>query len=84
MEFTSESGSGWRLDSSIPGYAKLTVDPSTRFMSVPAKTVHTKKQLGEIGDQSVVVYIDEPVVVGQNDMIARAETKSGKITVRAS
>ena len=50
MEFTSMSGDGWSLNNGQPGYAKLTVDASARFMSIPARTTHMKGELAGMGD----------------------------------
>ena len=50
MEFTSTSGDGWSLNNSQPGYVKLTMDASTRFVSIPARTMHTKGELASMGD----------------------------------
>lgn len=50
MEFTSTSGDGWSLNNSQPGYVKLTIDASTRFVSIPARTMHTKGELASMGD----------------------------------
>ena len=50
MEFTSMSGDGWSLNNGQPGYAKLTVDASARFMSIPVRTTHMKGELAGMGD----------------------------------
>lgn len=42
MEFTSAAGGGWTMDAVQPGYARLTVDAASRFISIPARTIHTK------------------------------------------
>lgn len=84
MEFTSTSGDGWSLNNGQPGYAKLTVDASARFMSIPARTTHTKGELAGMGDQSVMVYVDEPVIVGENGLYADLTTTPGRINVFVS
>lgn len=84
MEFTSTSGDGWSLNNGQPGYAKLTVDVSARFMSIPARTTHTKGELAGMGDQSVMVYVDEPVIVGENGLYADLKTTAGRINVFVS
>ena len=84
MEFTSTSGDGWSLNNSQPGYAKLTIDASTRFVSIPARTTHTKGELAGMGDQSVMVYVDEPVIVGENGLYADLATSAGRIKVFVS
>ena len=63
---------------------KLTVDASTRFMSIPARTTHTKGELAGMGDQSVIVYVDEPIIVGENGLYADLKTTAGRINVFVS
>lgn len=84
MEFTDTSGDGWSLDDDQTGYAKLTVDASARFISIPARTIHTKGQLAGIGRQNVMIYIDEPAVIGENGLPAELQTTAGKISVLAN
>ena len=84
MEFTGTSGDGWSLNNSQPGYSKITVNASTRFVSIPARTVHTKGELADMGYQSFMVYVDEPVIVGKNGLVADLQATAGRITVFAN
>ena len=62
----------------------MTVDASTRFISIPARTMHTKGELADMGDQTVMVYIDEPVIVGENGLYADLTMTAGRINVFVS
>ena len=53
-------------------------------MSIPARTKHTKGELVDMGDQSVMVYVDEPVIVGENGLYVDLKTTAGRINVFVS
>ena len=59
-------------------------DTSARIISIPARTIHTKGQLAGIGRQNVMIYIDEPAVIGENGLPAELQTTAGKISVLAN
>lgn len=52
-------------------------------MSIPARTIHTKGELAGMGNQNVMIYIDEPVIVGENGLYADLATTAGQIRVLA-
>lgn len=75
------SGSGWSLKIQQPGYALVTFNTPTRVASIPAQTVRTKSQLVSFGDQTSIVYVDRPNIIGKNGKVAQVETSYGKLTV---
>lgn len=83
MELTQSSGGGWVLDNSQPGYAKLVLDSAARVVSIPARTLRSKAEIAAMGDPAVVMYIDEPVIVGENGLAADIEARPGRVKVYA-
>jgi len=60
------SGPNWTAKIQQPGYIKLTLGSGVGFAEIPARTLFTKSELAQIGNQNLFMYIDSSVTVGYN------------------